>query len=55
MRRKKTRKRSGNGIPASVKKELAKPRMAKSARLAKLILDGALALEPPPTITTTGK
>jgi hypothetical protein len=41
MQRGKTKKRSGNGIPASLRKEMAKPRMAKSARTAELNLDNA--------------
>ena len=36
MRRKQDKKRLSNATRASVKKEMAKPRMAKSARIAAL-------------------
>jgi hypothetical protein len=39
MRRKKTKKELRNSTHASVKKEMAKPRMAKSARTTQLNLD----------------
>jgi hypothetical protein len=40
---------SDNPTPASVKKEMAKPRMAKSARIMELNLDGARISEQPST------
>lgn len=39
--KKKGKKEPGNATRASVKKEMAKPRMAKSARIAELNLDTA--------------
>src|ERR1700737_4618757 len=39
MPHKKTKKKPGNATRASVKKEMAKPRMARSARIAELNLD----------------
>jgi hypothetical protein len=39
MLHKKAKKEPGNAITARVKKEMAKPRMARSARIAKLKLD----------------
>jgi len=39
MLHKKTKKESGNATRASVRKEMAKPRMARSARVAELNLD----------------
>jgi hypothetical protein len=39
MRHKKSKKESGNATRASVSKEMAKPRMARSARVAELNLD----------------
>ena len=41
MLHKKTRKKFGNAPLASVHKEMAKPRMARSARIAELKLDAA--------------
>jgi hypothetical protein len=41
MPRKKNRKKAGNEPLASVNKEMAKPRMARSARIAELKLDTA--------------
>jgi hypothetical protein len=41
MPQKKSKTKSGRAIYASVKKDLAKPRMSKSARLAELNLDTA--------------
>ncbi len=41
MLQKKGKNKPGNAIHASVKKEMAKPRMAKSARIAELNLDTA--------------
>ena len=39
MAHKHTSKESGQAIPASVRKEMAKPRMARSARIAELNMD----------------
>lgn len=47
MLHKKSKKESGDATQASVKKEMAKPRMAKSARLAGRNLDSARIPEPP--------
>ena len=47
MPQKKSRTKSGRATYASVKKELAKPRMAKSARIAELNLDTARIPEQP--------
>jgi hypothetical protein len=49
MLRKKVHKESDDGTHASVKKELAKPRMAKSARKAELDLDITRIPEQPST------
>jgi hypothetical protein len=47
MLHKKGKKESGNSTRASVKKEMAKPRMARSARIAELNLDTARIPEQP--------
>ena len=47
MVHKKGKKESGNSTCASVKKEMAKPRMARSARIAELNLDTARIPEQP--------
>src|SRR5579863_4961929 len=44
---KKRKKKTGHAIRASIRKEMAKPRMAKSARIAELNLDTARILEHP--------
>jgi uncharacterized protein YfaS (alpha-2-macroglobulin family) len=49
MKHKKHRKESDAATHASVKKEMAKPRMAKSARIAELNLDVARVPEQPST------
>jgi len=49
MRREKRKKKSGNATHASVKKEMAKPRRAKSARIAELNLDTTRISEQPST------
>jgi hypothetical protein len=49
MLHKKTKKESGNATRASVRKEMAKPRMARSARVAELNLDTARIPEHPST------
>ena len=49
MVRKKTRKTTGNATRASVSKEMAKPRMARSAKIAELNLDAARIAEQPST------
>ena len=49
MPQKKGKTKSGRATYASVKKELAKPRMAKSARIAELKLDTARIPEQPST------
>jgi hypothetical protein len=49
MLHKKTKKAPGNATRASVKKEMAKPRMAKSARITELNLDTARIPEQPST------
>jgi hypothetical protein len=49
MLRKKSNKESGNAIRASVKKEMATPRMARSARITELNLDTARISEQPST------
>lgn len=41
MRRKKTKKESNKAMRASIRREMAKPRMARSARIAVLNLDPA--------------
>jgi hypothetical protein len=50
MRHKKSKTELGKATRASVKKEMAKPRMAKSARIAELNLDTARTPEQPSTI-----
>ena len=47
MLHKKTKKEPGNATRASVRKEMAKPRMARSARIAELNLDTARIPEQP--------
>jgi len=47
MPHKKTKQESGTAIRASVRKEMAKPRMARSARIAELNLDTARISEQP--------
>jgi uncharacterized protein YfaS (alpha-2-macroglobulin family) len=47
MLRKKTKKQRGDATRASVKREMAKPRMARSARIAELKLDAARIGEEP--------
>jgi hypothetical protein len=49
MLHKKTRQKTGNALHASVKKEMAKPRMARPARIAELKLDTARITEHPST------
>jgi hypothetical protein len=49
MPQKKSKTKSGRATYASVKKELAKPRMSKSARIAELNLDTARIPEQPST------
>jgi hypothetical protein len=49
MLHKKVQKESDNATHASVKKELAKPRMAKSARITELNLDTTRIAEQPST------
>jgi hypothetical protein len=49
MVHKKDKKETANTIHASLKKEMAKPRMAKSARIAELNLDTTRIPEPPST------
>ena len=49
MLHKKTREKIGNASLAGVKKEMAKPRMARSARIAELNLDTARIPEHPST------
>jgi hypothetical protein len=49
MLRKKTKKQRGDATRASVKREMAKPRMARSARIAELKLDAARIGEEPGT------
>src|ERR1700693_3004475 len=53
MLHKKAKKEPGNVTCASVKKEMAKPRMAKSARIAELNLDTARNPEQP-SVTMPG-
>ena len=50
---KKTKKEPGDATRASVKKEMAKPRMARSARIAELKLDTTRIPEPP-SVTMPG-
>jgi hypothetical protein len=47
MRHKKRTKKSGHATRASVRKEMAKPRMAKSAKIAELNLDTTRIVEEP--------
>jgi hypothetical protein len=54
MMHKKNRKNIGNALRASVKKEMAKPRMARTARIAELKLDTARIPEQP-SVTMPGK
>jgi hypothetical protein len=49
MPHKKAKKAPGNATRNSVKKEMAKPRMARSARIAQLNLDTSRIPEPPST------
>jgi hypothetical protein len=49
MMHKKTRKKTGNASFVSVNREMAKPRMARSAKIAELNLDTARISEPPST------
>jgi hypothetical protein len=49
MPQKKSKTKSGRATRASVKKEMAKPRMARSARIAELNLDTARTRELPST------
>jgi hypothetical protein len=49
MLNKKRKKETGNATRASVRKEMSKPRMAKSARIAELNLDTARISEQPST------
>ena len=49
MLRKKRKKELGDTRRASVRKEMAKPRMARSAKIAELNLDTARIAEPPST------
>jgi hypothetical protein len=49
MLHKKAKKEPGNAIRASVRKEIAKPRMARSARIAELNLDTTRIREQPST------
>jgi hypothetical protein len=53
MVRKKTKKNIGNALRASVMKEMAKPRMTRSARIAELNLDAARIPEQP-SVTMSG-
>jgi hypothetical protein len=49
MPQKKNKTKSGHAIHASVKREMAKPRMARSARITELNLDTARTKEQPST------
>jgi hypothetical protein len=49
MMHKNGKKESSNTIRASVKKEMGKPRMARSARIAELNMDTSWKAEPPST------
>ena len=51
----KAKKETGNATRVSVYKEMAKPRMAKSARMAALNLDAKRVPEPRPRTTLPGK
>jgi hypothetical protein len=53
MLHKRVKKESGNATRASAKKEMAKPRMARSARIAELNLDTARIPEQP-SVTMPG-
>jgi hypothetical protein len=53
MMHKKTRKKTGNASLASVNREMAKPRMARSAKIAELNLDTARIPEQP-SVTMPG-
>jgi hypothetical protein len=53
MLNKKARKEAGNATQASVRKEMAKPRMAKSARLTELNLESGRIPEQP-SVTMPG-
>jgi hypothetical protein len=53
MVHKKTRKKTGNASLASVNKEMAKPRMARSAKVAELNLD-AMRISEQPSVTMSG-
>ena len=53
MLHKKARKKIGNATRASVEKEMAKPRMARSAKIAELNLDAARTPEQP-SVTMPG-
>jgi hypothetical protein len=53
MAHKHASKESGQGIPASVRKEMAKPRMARSAKIADLNLDASRIAEEP-SVTMPG-
>jgi hypothetical protein len=50
MPHKKTKKKPGNATRASVMKEMAKPRIARSARIAELNLDTTRIREQPSTV-----
>ncbi|HUY15885.1 MAG TPA: hypothetical protein VMX16_19985 [Terriglobia bacterium] len=53
MEHKKTKKEPGNATRARIRKEMAKPRMARSARIAELKLDTTRIPEPP-SVTMPG-
>jgi len=53
MEHKKTKKEPGNATRARIRKEMAKPRMASSARIAELKLDTTRIPEPP-SVTLPG-
>jgi hypothetical protein len=52
MMHKKAKKERGQSIPASIALEMAKPRMARSARRAELNLDTTRVSDPPSVILT---
>ena len=54
MIHKKSKTESGNEIPADIRKEMGKPRMARSARIAELKLDTARVPEHQPSTTMPG-
>lgn len=54
MLNKKRTNKSGNATRTDVKKEMAKPRMSKSARIAELNLDTARLPEHQPSVTMPG-